>query len=50
MPQTETFPASRSSQAWEYERPVSGGIVAGVDGSREWIAALATAGILAVPL
>lgn len=40
-------PSTQSCQCWEYERPVTGGIVAGVDGSRESIAALNTASAIA---
>lgn len=38
-----TSPGLQSQQSWEYEMSVPGGIVAGVDGSRESIAALNTA-------
>lgn len=40
-------PSTQSCQCWEYERPITGGIVAGVDGSRESIAALNTASAIA---
>ena len=36
-------PSAQSSQCWEYERQIPGGIVAGVDGSKESVAALNTA-------
>ena len=47
MTQTGTFPGSQTHQIWEYERLIPGGIVAGVDGSCESVAALATAASLA---
>ena len=40
-------PVSESAQSWEYEIPIPGGIVAGVDGSKESIAALNTAAAIA---
>ena len=39
--------SSQSCQCWEYERAIPGGIVAGVDGSKESIAALNTAAAIA---
>jgi nucleotide-binding universal stress UspA family protein len=39
--------SARSSQCWQYEQQVPGGIVIGVDGSRQSIAALNTAAALA---
>lgn len=47
MTDTHTEHSSRAHQNREYERHVPGGIVAGVDGSRESISALATAATLA---
>lgn len=47
MTPTEISPLSLSNQSWEYERPVPGGIVVGVDGSKESIAALNTAAAIA---
>ena len=47
MTQTDTFPGLHTHQIWEYERLIPGGIVAGVDGSSESVAALATAAALA---
>lgn len=44
---TAASPSTQSCQCWEYERPIPGGIVAGVDGSRESIAALNTAAAIA---
>lgn len=40
-------PSTQSCQCWEYEHPVTGGIVVGVDGSKESIAALNTAAAIA---
>jgi nucleotide-binding universal stress UspA family protein len=34
-------------QSWEFEKPVRGGVVVGVDGSRESVAALNTAATIA---
>ena len=42
-----TSPGAQSSQSWEYEATVPGGVVAGVDGSIESIAALNTAAAIA---
>ena len=47
MKATSDFPSAVSQQCWEYERQVPGGIIAGVDGSRESIAALKTAAAMA---
>lgn len=47
MLSSATTPAGSTQQAWEYENPVCGGIVAGVDGSTESIAALNTAAAIA---
>lgn len=47
MTDTHTTQRPRSQQTWEFERPVPGGIVAGVDGSRESVAALVTASTIA---
>lgn len=47
MTAATTSPQSFSHQSWEYERQVPGGIVAGVDGSKESIAALNTAAAIA---
>jgi nucleotide-binding universal stress UspA family protein len=47
MTTTELGSRALSHQSWEYELPVPGGIVAGVDGSRESIAALNTAAAMA---
>ena len=42
-----TTPSGATQQAWEFEKPIHGGIVVGVDGSRESIAALNTAAAMA---
>jgi nucleotide-binding universal stress UspA family protein len=42
-----TSPAAATAQAWEYENPLCGGIVVGVDGSTQSIAALNTAAAIA---
>ena len=47
MKTASEFPRTVSQQCWEYERQVPGGIVAGVDGSKESIAALRTAASMA---
>jgi nucleotide-binding universal stress UspA family protein len=47
MTATTTLTGSFSHQSWEYEKPAPGGIVVGVDGSKESIAALNTAAAIA---
>ena len=47
MKTVSDVPRTVSHQCWEYERQIPGGIVAGVDGSRESIAALRTAAAIA---
>lgn len=47
MTATAPLTTPLSCQSWEYEKPFPGGIVAGVDGSRESIAALNTAAAIA---
>ncbi len=47
MTATSTSSCSFSSQSWEFERPVPGGIVVGIDGSKPSIAALNTGAAIA---
>jgi hypothetical protein len=42
-----TVPSSRTQQSWEFEAPIPCGLVVGVDGSPESVAALNTAAFIA---
>ncbi len=44
---TAALPRTGSNLSWEYENPIPGGVVVGVDGSRESIAALNSAAAIA---